>query len=213
MSLRHLDNLFGHSLSLSYFIFFHCSLFFNSVDIPYISRALKYCRRSTLRLGLQGRRRRVISPAINHGVQREVDNFSYRVDGTRRDEEWSRRVGELARAHAHPKVGAGERRSCKSVVGGCWRRGCAPSGHKFPSKSRSKRQLPAWPRVKWRKASEKARRGGEPLPLPPPIRPSSLISRLIAPREPSRFSRANVASISASVSFSDPITGDYVEMI
>jgi len=68
--------------------------------------------------------------------------------------------GELARAHAHPKVGAGERRrSCKSVVGGCWRRegrrDCAPSGHKSPSKSRSKRQLPARPRVKWRKASEK----------------------------------------------------------
>ena len=41
------------------------------------------------------------SPAINHGVQRKVDNFSYRIDGTGREEEWSRRVGRAgARSRA-----------------------------------------------------------------------------------------------------------------
>lgn len=99
------------------------------------------------------------------------------------------------------------------------RRGCAPSGHKFPSKSRSKRQLPARPRVKWRKASEKreeeasreASRSLSHLRFDPRRRLSPVSQRPVD--QPSRFFRANVASISASVSFSDPITGDYVEMI
>lgn len=137
------------------------------------------------------------------------------------------RAGE--RAHAHPKVGAGERRSCKSVVGGDagaareGQRGCAPSGHKFPSKSRSKRQLPARPRVKWRKASEKRKERSEsPVPSTPTYRfdPRSLISRLTTPPStdpPVSSSRANVTFyFSFCFPFflsSDPITGDYVEMI